>query len=551
MHRLLPIALTLAIAPAGLAQTTWFVDDDAPNDPGPNNPNSSDPNEDGSDTNPFDRLNEAIDASASGDTIVVRPGTYIDTQQINTDGKAITITSSGGPSVTFLDGFASPGSMILMNSAEGRDTVIENLTLQGGFDTNGGALEIDGNVSAIFRNIVFRNNTASVDGGAVFFNGGTGTVNEEPLFVDCLFENNVSQSTQTTGFDGGAGFFVNGAPTFLRCTFRNNNGAQGGALALGTCHRIDIIDCLFENNHAIVDGGGLKIENSADVRIVGTTFLRNTSVGGGGLDLDGSATRIDRCRFLGNSITNTGGIGGAVLTDNSTGTNTMTVTNTVFVGNTTNNDGGAIALRDTTVLFENCTVTANVAGDAIGGIFTTSTARTTLLNSIVTGNTDAVNSTPDYGGTNTTAAYTASYSILDVSNLPGGTFGANLLTASPLDLFVRVPDPGMDALWGTSDDDYGDLRLLPTAIAIDSGSSDDYTGPLADLDANDRAQDDPNTPDSGLAFMSPTIDMGAFEFNIQTVGGNACAGDFDLDGDVDLGDFGAFGIDFGRNDCND
>ena len=62
----------------------------------------------------------------------------------------------------------------------------------------------------------------------------------------------------------------------------------------------------------------------------------------------------------------------------------------------------------------------------------------------------------------------------------------------------------------------------------DAGSSTDYAGPLADLDANDRAQDDPETPDTGLAFRSPGIDMGAFE--LQTDPADA---DFNNDGAVD------------------
>ncbi|MEM1423881.1 MAG: right-handed parallel beta-helix repeat-containing protein, partial [Planctomycetota bacterium] len=455
---------------------------------------------------------------------------------------------------------------------EGRDTDLENLTFQGGLAHTGGAIIMDGNISATFRNLVFRNNVGVVDGGAIFYNGGSGTANEEPLFVDCLFENNVSQSTQTNGWDGGAAFVTAGAPTFLRCTFRNNSGAQGGALAMGNCHRIDVIDCVFEDNDALFDGGGLRVESSQNVTVVGSTFtgntgaafgggvyfenstnvrfvgndvVRNATRDGGGLDALDSDVFIDRSRFFGNTATSRGGGLRFNRSD-------ATITNSVVVGNFTGDDGGGVTVfGESTAFLENCTVTANQAGDQIGGVFPDSMSRTTLLNTIVTGNTASVGTVIDWGGTGTVAAYTASYSIVDVSGLNGGTFGPNLLVAAPLDLFVRVPDAGADAIWGTTDDDYGDLRLLPTAIAIDSGSSTDYTGPLADLDANDRAQDDPNTPDTGLAFMEPTVDMGAFEFDIQTLGGNACSGDFDLDGDVDLGDFGVFGSDFGRSDCND
>ena len=37
---------------------TYYVDDDAPNDPGPNNPNVSDPQESGSVLHPFDEVDD-------------------------------------------------------------------------------------------------------------------------------------------------------------------------------------------------------------------------------------------------------------------------------------------------------------------------------------------------------------------------------------------------------------------------------------------------------------------------------------------------------------
>ena len=44
----------------------------------------------------------AINVANNGDTVLVAPGTYY--ENINFNGKAITVTSSGGPSVTIIDG---------------------------------------------------------------------------------------------------------------------------------------------------------------------------------------------------------------------------------------------------------------------------------------------------------------------------------------------------------------------------------------------------------------------------------------------------------------
>jgi hypothetical protein len=68
-----------------LAEFTYFVDDDANNDPGPGDPNISDPNEDGSRQHPFDAIQEAINAATDGNTIGVLDGIYTGNGNRNID----------------------------------------------------------------------------------------------------------------------------------------------------------------------------------------------------------------------------------------------------------------------------------------------------------------------------------------------------------------------------------------------------------------------------------------------------------------------------------
>ena len=64
------LASTLMATAPAQAQTTWYVDDDPPNDPGPGDPSVSDPNENGTSDHPFDAIQEGILVSRHGDTVL-------------------------------------------------------------------------------------------------------------------------------------------------------------------------------------------------------------------------------------------------------------------------------------------------------------------------------------------------------------------------------------------------------------------------------------------------------------------------------------------------
>lgn len=80
---------------------------------------------------PGDYLNiqEAIDAAANGDTVLVAPGTYF--ENIDFLGKSITVMSSDGADVTIMDGNYT-ASVATFQSGEGLDSVLDGFTLTNG-----------------------------------------------------------------------------------------------------------------------------------------------------------------------------------------------------------------------------------------------------------------------------------------------------------------------------------------------------------------------------------------------------------------------------------
>ena len=96
----------------------------------------------------YTSIQAAIDAAQSGDWIIVHDGTYY--ENINLQGKAITVCSENGTGTTFIDG-TSNGPVVTFDHNEGRDSILKGFTLtNGSADHGGGILEIVG-IGAVFR----------------------------------------------------------------------------------------------------------------------------------------------------------------------------------------------------------------------------------------------------------------------------------------------------------------------------------------------------------------------------------------------------------------
>ena len=79
-------------------------------------------------------IQDAIDAATNGDTIIVRPGTYV--ENIDFLGKEITLISEQGPEVTIIDGGkpSNPdyGSVVTFINGESPNTILEGFTITNG-----------------------------------------------------------------------------------------------------------------------------------------------------------------------------------------------------------------------------------------------------------------------------------------------------------------------------------------------------------------------------------------------------------------------------------
>ena len=117
--------------------------------------------------------------------------------------------------------------------------------------------------------VLFRCNNASTDGGAIYNNQGTLTVNNS------TFTNNNANEYC------GCIYTENGISNIMDCTFSNNTaGVADGAI--GGDGTVTIKDSTFTNNHADNNGGAVGNGYTSGTLILeNNTFIGNTAPFGG------------------------------------------------------------------------------------------------------------------------------------------------------------------------------------------------------------------------------------------------------------------------------
>ncbi|MHC4945036.1 MAG: right-handed parallel beta-helix repeat-containing protein, partial [Planctomycetota bacterium] len=171
----------------------------------------------------YSTIQGAIDASVNGDTIIVKPGTYV--ENIDFKGKAITVTSDQGPDVTIIDG-GQPvdpdfGSVVSFMSGEGPDSVLEGFNLTNGsgnligiYYRGGGICCVNSSSPTIVNNIISGNSADLQGGGVVCLNSSSPTI-----------ENNTINDN-SSNFGGGI-YLNNSSPKIGNNLFTGNSANQG------------------------------------------------------------------------------------------------------------------------------------------------------------------------------------------------------------------------------------------------------------------------------------------------------------------------------------
>ena len=238
---------------------------------------------------PFTTIQAGIDAAATGDTVLVDPGTY--NEHIDFKGKAITVTSSGGASVTSIDGGNKPGvATVLFVNAETSASVISGFTIRGGGNTiysgrsNGGIYV--GEASPIIKgNIITANYCHNID---VEFGVATILNNEISGVLQDNQGSGTDESYCTFGsaiFLGGVGNITNGQGNVVVGNTIENN-LTGSAISMWAADYVLIMNNIIRENTSPDTGSAFTEANSVGTVIAQNLIYKNTSGCGGAIQFE-------------------------------------------------------------------------------------------------------------------------------------------------------------------------------------------------------------------------------------------------------------------------
>jgi len=424
----------------------------------------------------------AIEAAASGDTVMLAPAIYTgeDNCSLFITDRSLTLTSRAGPDSTVIDlQYEQSGVRVEMSSSH--YVCVRNLTFRNGgpskfpLDCHSAYVDVAGcvfedssfglrfiNSDGAVTDCLFTGNETGMIAnarGAIWirdcqflqniggYSGALRCAAGHVLLHDCTFEGNTARDNggaincwrgpvtisfchfagNSSQSKGGAIWFTSmynpGSPTIEECTFSGNSATEGGAI-YGWRSSGDISSCEFSGNAAEL-GGAVYVDNYYNgcpwIRF--SSFTGNTARYGGGIYTTATAPRVVNCTFSDNTVE---WYGAGVYYGAYPGGTPSRITGCVFGGGNRAHKGSGVALQNITVELNESTFYGNYADHGAVAVLDGSTA--TMSQCVLAHNM-----------TGLPIATLESYSSLSRSTVYGNFGGDSLDVVDHSDVYLTDP----------------------------------------------------------------------------------------------------------------
>jgi hypothetical protein len=248
-------------------------------------------------------IQAGINAANNGDTVLVAPATY--NENINFNGKAITVTSSAGAATTIIDGGNTPGvATVLFTNNETNSSVISNLTIRGGGDSIGTGTSWGG-IYAANASPTIQGNTITAnycDNITVQF--GTATILNNEL--SGLLQSNLQLGPDASycTFPGAISLGGATASSGLGTTVIGNtieNNLTGSSINMWDAPNVLIMNNIIRKNATPNPGSAVLSANSEGTVIAQNLIYSNTSACGGAIALEDAGVASSPQAFVANN----------------------------------------------------------------------------------------------------------------------------------------------------------------------------------------------------------------------------------------------------------
>ena len=244
---------------------------------------------------PWTSIQDAIDAAADGDLILVFPGTY---GPIDFDGKDLVVRATGGPTVTTIDATGSGGPGATFTDAEPATALLHGFTITGGEGvpddsfvvTMGGGVYVSKSAQPRISGNIITGNTADA-GAGLAITGGTPHV-----YGNVIRDNTATQGAggiqiqSPGGFVGAAvitcnqvlgnvggnvgGVFLGGEVEVTNNVIHGNTGERGGVWAVSTATGGFHNNTVTTNESNVSSAAGVHVETD-QLQAIGNLVAHN------------------------------------------------------------------------------------------------------------------------------------------------------------------------------------------------------------------------------------------------------------------------------------
>ena len=389
----------------------------------------------------------------------------------STNGGAILLNASGVTldlnGITFDSNHAQNGGAVIV--ANGGLTVTDSTFTNNSADINGGAVYTSGGSVFTFTGSSsknsFQSNSAATDGGALYISGGSSLV----------FNGTNEFDGNTAGTNGGA-IAINAAlsstPTFSGITFNNNYAVNGGAVSIAAGSANFSGSTVFNNQKNITNGGALYLASSGTITVSSDVTFSSNNATNGGIIYASAGTVNLYCDLTGGVDTTNGGalyVNGSSVAVNVYGS----ITN-----NTATGCGGAIYIAAGTVNITNfsgsSTIEYNTAPEG-GAIYLGASTQANLKilgsNAVTFANNTAdTNGGAIYAGLNSKLSFTPEIVFNTNRALEGNGGALWLATSSQLPTgTITFNENSAERSDGSTDDTIGNGGAIYIGSATSSG----------------------------------------------------------------------------------